>query len=77
MMNCRRLVELLIDYVADELPPDVRQHIDQHICFCAPCQVYLETYQVTIRLTRKLPATPPPPELLTRLRAALEEQGTC
>jgi anti-sigma factor RsiW len=77
MMTCRRLVELLIDYVADELPPDVRQHIDQHICLCAPCYAYLETYQVTIRLTRKLPATPPPPELLARLRAALEERGMC
>jgi anti-sigma factor RsiW len=77
MMSCRRLVELLIDYVADELPPDVRQNIDQHICLCAPCYAYLETYQVTIRLTRKLPATPPPPELLARLRAALEERGMC
>jgi anti-sigma factor RsiW len=74
MMTCRELVELLIDFVADELPPERRQHLEHHLQKCPPCLAYLETYQATIKLTRQLPCVPVPPELLERLRAALREE---
>jgi anti-sigma factor RsiW len=75
MMTCRELAELLIDFVSDELPPDVRARLERHLRACPPCESYLETYQITIRLTRKLPDVAPPPELLERLRRAIE--GEC
>jgi muconolactone delta-isomerase len=34
--------------------------------------VYLETYQITIKLTRKLPCDSMPPQLVERLRAAMQ-----
>jgi anti-sigma factor RsiW len=74
MMTCRELVEHLIDFLEGEMPEDRRQHIQQHLDLCGPCLAYLETYKVTIRLTRRLPDVPPPPELLQRLKAALGEQ---
>ena len=40
---------------------------------CTPCVYYVETYQLTIRLTRQLPAAEPPPALLERLKAAAEQ----
>jgi anti-sigma factor RsiW len=70
-MNCRQLAELLIDYVAGELPPEHCEHVRQHLHCCPPCLVFLETYQVTIRLTRQLPPAPLPQQLVERLRAAL------
>jgi anti-sigma factor RsiW len=73
MITCRELVELLFDFVADELPPERRLHIEQHLATCAPCVIYVETYRLTIRLCRKLPATPPPPQLMERLRQAMAE----
>jgi anti-sigma factor RsiW len=75
-MNCRQLSELLVDYVSGELPPEQSDHFRRHLCQCPPCVVYLETYQLTIRLSRQLPAVAPPPQLLQRLRAALGESGT-
>ncbi len=72
-MTCRELVELLIDFVSDELPPEHRQRIEQHLRRCPPCEAYLESYRMTIRLTRQLPCEPPPPELKARLIAALRE----
>jgi anti-sigma factor RsiW len=75
MITCRELVELLIDFIADELPPERRQHIEHHLQKCPPCVAYLETYRATIKLTRQLPCGPVPPELLARLRAALSEEG--
>ncbi len=73
-MNCRELVELLLDYVADELPADQRHVLEIHLSFCPPCVTYLETYRATIRLMRQLPPTPLPPELVARLRSALEKR---
>jgi hypothetical protein len=70
-VTCRDLAELLIDYIADELPPDQAEHIRQHLEFCPPCVCYIETYQLTIKLTRKLAPVAPPATLLERLRAAV------
>jgi anti-sigma factor RsiW len=74
-MTCRRLAEVLLEYVAGELPPEEGDRIRRHLCECPPCVAYLETYELTIRLTRQLPAAPVPPELLERVRAALQEGG--
>lgn len=72
-MNCRQLIELLLDFVAGELPPEHCHTVEQHLHCCPPCAAYLETYRLTIRLTRRLPCAPIPPELERRLRAALAE----
>ncbi len=72
-MNCRELAELLIDFISGELPPDHHQRIQEHLGACPPCVTYLETYQLTIRITRKLPCQPIPPALKERLEKALAE----
>ncbi|MBY0527083.1 MAG: zf-HC2 domain-containing protein [Gemmataceae bacterium] len=73
MITCRELCELLIDFVSDELPEEQRERIKQHLGKCPPCVAYFESYQITIKLTRQLPCAPMPPQLVERLRAALEE----
>jgi anti-sigma factor RsiW len=73
MITCRQLVELLIDFVSDELPADHRDRIEQHLQICPPCVTYIETYKLTIRLTRQLPMKPLPPQLAEHLRAILSE----
>jgi anti-sigma factor RsiW len=65
------MAELLLDYLDGQLSPEECDHIRKHLCDCPPCVAYLETYQLTIRLSRQLPAAPVPPELLERLRAAV------
>ena len=72
-MTCHELAELLIDFVADELPAEQAAHIREHLALCNDCVCYIETYQLTIRLTRRLPPAAPPPGLLDRVRAALAE----
>ncbi len=74
-MTCRQLIELLIDFVNGDLPPEHCQRIEQHLRACPPCVVYLETYRITIQLTRRLPDAPLPPQLVERLRTAL--MGDC
>jgi anti-sigma factor RsiW len=71
MMTCRKFAEVLIDFVSGELDPELRTQIEQHLGICPPCIAYLETYRLTIQLTRQLPPVPMPPECEQRLRAAL------
>jgi hypothetical protein len=73
MITCRELVDLLIDFVSGSLPSEHHERVQHHLKKCPPCEVYLQTYQLTIQLTRKLPCQPLPPALEERLRAALEE----
>jgi hypothetical protein len=75
MITCRELAELLIDFVAGELGQDLCEHIQHHLRACPPCVTFIETYQITIRLTRTLPRAPLPPDLERRLRAALQQGG--
>jgi anti-sigma factor RsiW len=72
-MTCRQLIELLIDFVSDELPQEHRALVEQHLRRCPPCETYLKTYEMTIKLTRQLPCQPLPPQLVERLRAALHD----
>lgn len=76
MMTCRELAELLIDFVSGEMQEDHRRRVEQHLRCCPPCVHYVETYQLTIRLTRQLPCQPMPPALAERLRHALAEIRT-
>jgi anti-sigma factor RsiW len=70
-MTCRQLAEILLDYVTGELAPEQSDLIRRHLCQCPPCVTYLETYQLTIKLSRQLPPTPVPPEVLQKVRAAM------
>jgi hypothetical protein len=61
MMTCRGFLEQLDDLAAKTLPPEAQRLADDHLLACPPCLVILQTYQVTIRLTRQLsgPCDPP------------------
>ena len=72
-MKCKELAEILVDYVAGELSPELAEHIREHLCLCPPCVRFVETYQVTIRVTRKLPMVAMPPDLMRRLKQAIED----
>ncbi|MBV9124768.1 MAG: zf-HC2 domain-containing protein [Planctomycetes bacterium] len=73
MMTCRELKNLLLDFVSGELPPEHKALVEQHLHKCPPCEVYLETYQLTIQMTRQLPCGPLPQPLVQRLQDALAE----
>jgi anti-sigma factor RsiW len=79
MITCRQLIELLVDYVSDELEPEHRALVEKHLGRCPPCVTYVETYQLTIKMTRKLPTAPIPPGLHERLLASFREimAGRC
>ncbi len=76
--SCQHAIDLLLDYVSGELSGEHRAELELHLQQCACCHTYLETYRLTISMTRQLPQEAPlPPEfearLLEMVRALQEE----
>lgn len=41
-LTCEQAVELLMDYLKRELPPDVAQAVQQHLEKCKPCEQHAQ-----------------------------------
>jgi predicted anti-sigma-YlaC factor YlaD len=75
MMTCRECAELLLEFLAGDLDAAQCERIRLHLQKCPPCVVYLETYQLTIHLTRQLTTcTQLPPEFAERLWKAMQHE---
>ena len=49
-MTCREFADFMMDYLAGELLPQVRQQFDIHLTLCSNCRKYLKSYEETVRL---------------------------
>lgn len=47
-VTCRDCAEFLADYVAGDLPTDVREVFETHLQKCRNCQSYLDQYSTVI-----------------------------
>lgn len=74
-MTCREFTEVLIEYVSGELTVEQAASLRRHLDDCPPCVYLLQTYQMTIRLTRRMPPAELPPAAAERLQAALRSAG--
>jgi anti-sigma factor RsiW len=72
MMTCRQCAELLLEYLEGDLEGERAERIRQHLEACPPCVTFMETYRITITLTRKLPCAELPADVAQRLWAAME-----
>ncbi len=75
MITCRDLVELLMDFVSDQLPPERHHSIEQHLGRCSRCFAYVESYRILVEVTRRLPVTPLPSRVEQRLQTILRDRG--
>ena len=72
-LTCRKVAELLIDFVDGTLTEEQTSLLQRHLCGCVPCAIYMHTYRDTIRVTHALPDEPLPTEFAARLKKVLEE----
>lgn len=52
-MTCRELTGFIMDYLAGELPQEVRITFEDHLAICPDCVNYLAAYQGTVELNRR------------------------
>jgi hypothetical protein len=77
MMTCRECAELLLEFLNGELDGDLCERLQRHLEACPPCVTFVETYRITIAMTRKLPCGELPPDVAERLWAAMQRcQGS-
>ena len=71
-VDCRRIADLLGDYLEGTLPKRTRELLEWHIEGCAPCVAFVNTYRGTVNATRALRDVPIPPELKNRLLKVIQ-----
>jgi anti-sigma factor RsiW len=70
MMTCQELVELVTDYLADQLDQGQRARFDEHLEECQPCVIYLQEMRMTIDALGRIPAESLSPDAERDLLAA-------
>jgi anti-sigma factor RsiW len=68
---CATGVELLMDYLEDQLPADVRAALDAHIAGCARCVAFVASYRQTPRILRDATMVQMPGEVQAALIEAI------
>lgn len=71
-IDCRRLGELLCDFVGGELDAALVVALEAHIRRCPACGNEVATYRLTVTLARRLRPRPVPEALMGRLRDAMQ-----
>jgi anti-sigma factor RsiW len=66
-VDCRRLVDLLGDYVDDQLTPEQKQAVEAHVGECAPCVAFLRQYRFAPAAVREHLMQRVPVDLESRL----------
>lgn len=73
-IDCRRVVDLLGDYVDDQLPPAQKHAVDEHVGQCAPCIAFLRQYKFAPAAVREHLMSKVPVDLENRLLSFLRQR---
>ena len=74
-MNCKELMDALVDYLGEELVVESRETFEVHVRGCPKCEVYVASYTHTVKFARALPKCGSlPPAVEERLRKVLEPE---
>jgi anti-sigma factor RsiW len=71
-MTCQEFAKSLMAFVSGELAEEDQRRLQRHARQCPLCADEVDSYQRVMRLGHLLPILDPPPEILERLRAALQ-----
>jgi anti-sigma factor RsiW len=75
LLTCKQFFEELTDYLDDKLDAQLRLKLEQHLSDCPNCWVICDTTKKTIKVYKGMEPCTIPPEIHTRLMAALEKKA--
>ena len=73
--TCQALLSQIDDYIDGELETALCTEIERHLADCNDCRVLVDTTRKTITLYRQHSRVELPPEVMNRLRQALDAEG--
>jgi anti-sigma factor RsiW len=72
-LTCRKLVELVTEYLEGTLPPDDRARFEEHLVKCDGCGAYVDQMRKTIALAGRVREQDIEPEAREKLMAAFRD----
>ncbi len=73
-VDCRRVADLLGDYVDEQLPSSLKVAVESHMSQCAPCIAFLRQYKFAPEAARRMLLKQVPEELEQRLLSFLKSK---
>jgi predicted anti-sigma-YlaC factor YlaD len=73
-VKCKDIVKELADYLDEDLDPDLRASIEQHLEKCKDCRLVVDTTKQTIQIYCNSEPAPLPPETKSKLHDALTKR---
>ena len=74
MLTCKDFLRELSDYLEESLDTEIRSKLETHIAECPNCWVIADTTRKTIQIYKGMDPQPIPPDVESRLMAALERK---
>ena len=71
---CASGVELLMDYLEDAMPAELRADVEAHVASCARCTAFVASYLATPRILREATLASLPEDLEESLLAFLRRR---
>jgi anti-sigma factor RsiW len=75
-MPCEKWIRELSDYLDDDLDPQLKRDLEEHVGRCPNCRVIVDTTRLTIRIYRGCEPYPIPSSLHDRLLQAIQRRGS-
>lgn len=72
-LTCQRVVELVSDYLEDELDAHVRASVEAHLAVCPGCLEYLSQMRTTVGSLRDVGSEDLAPSMVSRLLTAFSD----
>lgn len=73
-LTCQQVIDLIIDYVSEEMSAEAMERFEAHLRGCPDCIAFLNTYRGTIRATRSLRYEDIPGDMRSRVQQFLREK---
>jgi anti-sigma factor RsiW len=73
MIDCKRFIECLSDYIDDELEETIRIEFEDHLASCENARALVRTFERTIIMHREIRCGRVPGDVKRRLRAVLKQ----
>ena len=67
-MKCQETKKHLLDYVLEELPPELQIQINEHLATCAKCRAESDRIETTVSAFKNSVTFNPSPEIFARVR---------
>ena len=74
MLTCKEFVDGISDFIDDDIAPELRERLHNHISECPNCWVVYDTTKKTIQVFKGMEAQQLPEDVRSRLMQAVERR---